>query len=66
MHRNARDAVVADEAGKAVWEGRPARRGGRQGGGGGPGWGGGLGLVTGLVWWLACSGRGPGGGLARW
>ena len=32
--RNARDAVVADEAGKAVWEGRPAGWGGLQGGGG--------------------------------
>ena len=33
MHCNARDAVVADEAGKAVWEGRPPGWGGGQGGG---------------------------------
>ena len=29
---NACDAIMADETGKAVWEGRPARWGGRQGG----------------------------------
>ena len=47
--RNARDAVVADEAGKAVWEGRPA------------GWGGWQGGVKGGVGWGVGSGGGPGG-----
>ena len=46
--RNARDAVVADEAGKAVWEGRPA------------GWGGWQGGVKGWVGWGVGSGGGPG------
>ena len=43
VHHNARDAVVADEAGKAVWEGRPARWGGGQGCLWQAGWGGGQG-----------------------
>ena len=33
VRHNTRDAVVADEAGKAVWEGRQAGWGGGQGGG---------------------------------
>ena len=45
--RNARDGVMADEADKAVWEGRPA------------GWGGGPGGVAGRVGWRAGSGGGP-------
>ena len=50
--RNARDAVVAEEAGKAVWEGRPvAWR---------AAWGGGPRGVAGRVGWRAGSGVGPG------
>ena len=49
-YRNASNAVVAEEAGKAVWEGRqagPSRVGWRAG------WGGGQGQVEVLVGWLA-------------
>ena len=61
-HCNARYAVVADEAGKAVWEGRPAGRGGWQGGGG-------QGGVAGRVGWPPGGGQGwgvgSGGGQGR-
>ena len=58
-YRNASNAVVAEEAGKAVWEGRqagPSRVGWRAGWGGGPGL------------WLAGSGGWPGrvAGRVRW
>ena len=54
--RNARNAVVADEEDKAVWEGRQA------------GWGGGQGGVAGSVWWRARWGGGQDGmeGRVRW
>ena len=51
--RNARDTVVADEAGKAVWEGRQAAWGDGQGGVAGlVGWR--AGWMAGRVWWRAC------------
>ena len=49
VHHKARDAVVADEAGKAVWEGRPAVWDGGQGHWWRAGWGGGQGAEAGLV-----------------
>ena len=54
---------MADEAGKAVCEGRPAGWGGGQGSGG---QGDGAGQVAGLVGWRAGSGGGQeGGGAGR-
>ena len=59
---NTSNAVVADEAGNTVWEGRQAGWGGGQGG---QGWragsGGGQGGVASRVGWRVRWGGGPGG-----
>ena len=57
--RNARDAVLADEAGKDIWEGRQAACCDAQGGGGPGG-------VAGRVGWRAGWDGGPLGDRVRW